>query len=98
MDRQLIIYICIAGAVAAAVYFLSQLFVTGKDSKLRQRLNEQSNAPAPSPSSAAPGSDPNASYQTAPQPERSGAADMLSRIGQAASQPFAPSREKQSKL
>ncbi len=41
MDEQLTFYICIAGAVAAAVFFLMRFFVTGKDTKLRQRLAEQ---------------------------------------------------------
>ena len=68
--------------MAAGVFFLTRFFVAGKDSKLRARLEE----------TATPQS------QQIQQPERSAASEVLQRLGNAAAQPFAPSREKQSSL
>ena len=38
MDSQLVFFICVAGTVTAVGFFLSRLFVGGKDHKLRARL------------------------------------------------------------
>ena len=83
MNDQLFFFICVGGAVAALAFFLSRFFVAGKDAKLRQRLAEAS------------GTTQTAAEQ---QFERSAAADVLHKLGNAAAQPFAPSREKQSTL
>src|SRR5436190_12996819 len=85
MDEQLLMYVCVAGAVSAAAFFLMRFFVGGKDSKLRARLNESIQLG-------------DAESQHMEQPERSAATQVLHRLGTAAAQPFAPSREKQSKL
>jgi tight adherence protein C len=86
MNEALLFYVCVVGAVAAAGFFLSRLFVTGGDAKLRERLNESATT---------------AREQTAAAAAASGEVvrPVLQRISSAAAQPFMPvSREKQSSL
>ncbi|CAN5539341.1 type II secretion system F family protein [soil metagenome] len=85
MDPQLLFFICVAGTVTVVGFFVSRLFVGGKDEKLRQRLSDEK-APAEV--------DPQQQ-----QPQRSAGSEVLGNIAQAAAQPFMPSsREKQSTM
>jgi tight adherence protein C len=85
MNETLLFYACVVGAVTAAGFFLSRLFVTGGDSKLRERLNE----------SATSARDESATSAASGEVVR----PVLERISSAAAQPFMPvSREKQSSL
>ena len=93
MNETILFYICIGGAVAAAGFFLSRLFITDGDVKLRQRLTDAGeNASAASFGSAA--------AQAAHAPSANPVVrPVLERISSAAAQPFMPSsREKQSRL
>jgi tight adherence protein C len=84
MDESILFSICIAGAVTAAGFFLSRLFLSGSDAKLRQRLAEGS-------SGSGSAADPQATGETV--------RPVLERISSAAAQPFMPTtRAKQSSL
>src|SRR4051812_33498495 len=87
MNDQTFVYVCIVGAVTAVGFFLSRLFVSSNDTKLRQRLSD-----AQSPADGVAVAD-------ADGPKSNRAGNVLKRIGTAAAQPFMPStREKQSTL
>ncbi|MBC8105454.1 MAG: type II secretion system F family protein [Anaerolineae bacterium] len=84
MDSQLIFFIVVAGAITAVGFFLSRLFVGGKDEKLHQRL--------------VGGTEGNLANEQQQQQE-STRSELLTNIAQKAAQPFMPSsREKQSTM
>src|SRR4051794_31852566 len=86
MDPQLLFFICVAATVTAVGFFLSRMFVGGKDQKLHNRLVDDK------------ATNEGAAQQTA---ARSDAVmmPMIGNIAQAAAQPFMPStREKQSSM
>jgi tight adherence protein C len=90
MDQQTLLLICIAGAVAAVGFAMSKVFL-GKqdDEKLRDRLTQKAGPPplAGCAAAAGMGSRP------------AGLRPLLTRVGQAAAQPFMPNnREKQGTL
>jgi len=84
MDQQMMFFIIVAGTVTAIGFFLSRLFVGGKDQRLHQRLVD--------------GTDQNAVADH--QATRSDSMmPVLGNVVQAAAQPFMPSsREKQSSM
>jgi tight adherence protein C len=85
MDPNLLFFIIIAATVTAVGYFLTQLFVGGKDRKLRDRLNDAGIAAQVDAEHAAARGDGGVMPA------------MLGNIAQRAAQPFMPSsREKQS--
>ncbi len=79
--EQIILFVCIFGAVAMVAFFVSRFFMGGnKDEKLRSRLAKDEQQQA-----------------TSVVVESQGLKPLLERLGQAAAQPFMPSnREKQS--
>src|SRR5690348_12253796 len=86
MDPQIIFVVCIFGAIAAIVYWVSKSFVLSKDdTKLRSRLTDTGGGP-----------------QSVDREKRSMKQDvvpMLQKIGQAAAEPFMPkTRERQSSM
>ena len=84
MDPNLLFFIVVAATVTAVGFFLTQLFVRGKDQKLRQRLAEDRNPAELEAEQAAQRAD---GVMPA----------MLGNIAAKAAQPFMPtSREKQS--
>src|SRR5438128_202386 len=86
MDEQLVVYLLIAGSVAAVTLFFSRFFVSSKDAKLRERLVVENTS----------GQNSQNDKQNV---TGEGAVPMLQRIGSAAAQPFMPtSREKVSSL
>ena len=87
MDPNLLFFICIAATVTAVGYFLTQLFVGGKDRKLRDRLvDERIVAQTDAEQAATARGD-------------SVMPTMLGSIAQKAAQPYMPSsREKQSHI
>src|SRR5450755_1122677 len=86
MDSTLLLGLCIAGAVAAVVFFVSRIVVGEKDTKIINRLQEKQ----PVDSKAA---------SVSKDANKGNFVPLLQRIGQAASQPFMPkTREKQSTL
>jgi hypothetical protein len=85
MSEQILLYVCIGGAVSLLGFFVSRVAIGSEDDKLRERL-AFGDRPGASPSSSA-GS---ASDAVVP---------ILQKIGTAAAQPFMPkTREKQSSL
>src|SRR4051812_36159030 len=98
MTESLLFAICLLGAVAAVGVFVSRLFVTNDDAKLRQRLGEAGTMYSSTPTSsgsalgAASGAATRSSATVAVRP-------VLERISAAFAYPFMPSsREKQSSL
>src|SRR5262245_29902096 len=84
MDSTLIMIVCVAGAVAGGVFFLSRLMVGDKDGKLRKRLSSEAVAQE---------------QALKAQNKENSVIPMLQKIGTAAAQPFMPkSREKQSSM
>src|SRR5215212_3180387 len=84
MDPQLLFFICVAGTVTAVGFFLSRLFVGGKDHKLHDRLVDEKGE--------------GAAQETA-QRSDAVMMPMIGNIAHAAAQPFMPSsREKQSTM
>ncbi|WP_428936836.1 type II secretion system F family protein [Fontivita pretiosa] len=84
MNEQILLYMCVGGAVAGVAFFVSRLALgAAADAKLRERLED-----ADRPGGAAHG--PSATQTVVP---------ILQKIGQAAAQPFMPkSRQKVSSL
>lgn len=83
MNEQLLLYVCVGGAVSAVAFFVSRVAVGDKDQKLRQRLSSQGTTMSQAESVAA----------------EKPAIPLLHRIGTAAAEPFMPkTREKQSSL
>jgi tight adherence protein C len=81
MDPNLLFFIVVAASITAVGYFLTQLFVTGKDQKLRERLAD----------------DRSTERTEAEQEGQRAMPAMLGSIAAKAAQPFMPtSREKQS--
>src|SRR4051812_11810803 len=94
MTESLLFAICLLGAVAALGVFVSRLFVTTEDAKLRQRLGEAGTmySATPTSSSSASGAATLSGATVAMRP-------MLERISSAVAYPFMPSsRERQSSL
>jgi tight adherence protein C len=87
MNDQLLLYVCVGGAVSAVAFFVSRIAVGEQDEKLRRRLNTPSALEQrPGGAAVAGGSSPSV-------------VPMLQKIGQAAAEPFMPkSREKQSSM
>jgi tight adherence protein C len=86
MTPELLLPVCVFGAVALMCYFLSSLVMTRGDGKIRDRLRHT------------PTTD-NQSATAAPTTAKASIKATLERVGQAAAQPFMPSsREKQSGL
>ncbi len=82
-QQQLILIVCIFGAVAMIAFLISRLFVGSNDDKLRSRLNTPQQPQRSSPVMV----------------ESKGVKPLLEKLGQAAAQPFMPkTREKQSSL
>jgi tight adherence protein C len=88
MNEQLLLYVCIGGAVSLLGFFVSRVAIGNTDDKLRERLTlEEKAGPSQSSSSSASAS------------ASEGVVPILHRIGTAAAQPFMPkTREKQSSL
>ena len=84
MDQQILMYVCVGGAVSLAGYFVSKVAMGDRETKqLRQRLVERDGESTQKQSSSATDS----------------VVPLLQKIGNAASEPFMPkSREKQSSL
>lgn len=81
--NETLLYICVAGAVALVVFFISKLTMGDKDGRIRSRLSNTAEAQAVDKNGGA----------------RKSVAPMLQRLGQAAAQPFMPkTREKQSSV
>ena len=93
MNEQILLILCIFGAVGLVAFFLSKLFMgSSKDDKLRSRLVSEQNEQQAGGASAGGGAGGAA-------PAQAGVKPLLERIGQAAAQPFMPTtREKQSGL
>src|SRR5687768_6938900 len=87
MTPELLIPVCVFGAVALMCYFLSSLVMTRGDGKIRDRLRHS------------PGSGNSQSSAAAPTSAKASIKSTFERFGQAAARPFMPSsREKQSGL
>src|SRR5205823_787200 len=83
--QQMVFFVCVAGTVTAIGFFLSRLFVGGKDQRLRQRLVDGTDQ------------DTIADQHAAARPDTM--MPVLGSVVQAAAQPFMPSsREKQSSM
>jgi tight adherence protein C len=94
--NEMLLYLCVGGAVSFIAFFISRVAMGNKDTKLRQRLSEHE-----------PLSDAHSGQvdqQSAAGAGGSGGSaapvvQLLNRMGQAAAEPFMPkSREKQSSL
>jgi tight adherence protein C len=94
MLDQILLILCVFGAVAAGAYALSRHLVGEDDVKLRDRLAGGVGTGASSSSGSA-----GSSWQGTAAARGPAVVPLISRIGQAASQPFMPTtREKQSTL
>lgn len=80
---QIVFFVCMSGAVGAAIYFVLTAIIQSKENRLYSRLrNEKVEA-----------------FDPQPQKERLDVRGILTRLGQAAASPFMPkNREKQSGL
>jgi tight adherence protein C len=89
MDQQLLLILCIAGAIGLVGFTLAKLFLGKQDGeKLRDRLTQKAGPPPLAGSAAAAGAS-----------RPAGLRPMLTRLGQAAAKPFTPNnREKQGTL
>jgi tight adherence protein C len=85
MNEQVLLYVCIGGAVSLLGFFVSRVAMGNADTKLRERLTF--------------GDRPDREERVAPRQASEGFAPIVQRISSAAAHPFMPkTREKQSAL